>query len=61
MSEEIQDVVLEVEELKPKKRQKKYIVKLVTGSSIVYEDNGVLRYVSKKGFENIEVGDKITI
>lgn len=61
MDEEIKEVVEEVVEIKPKQRQKKFIVKLVTQSSIIYEDNGVSKFISKKGFEDLKVGDTFKI
>lgn len=61
MDEEIKEVVEEVAEIKPKQRQKKFIVKLVTQSSIIYEDNGVSKFISKKGFENLKAGDTFKI
>lgn len=61
MNEEIKEVVEEVAEIKPKQRQKKFTVKLVTQSSIIYEDNGVSKFISKKGFENLKAGDTFKI
>ncbi len=61
MDEEIKEVVEEVAEIKPKQRQKKFTVKLVTQSSIIYEDNGVSKFISKKGFENLKAGDTFKI
>lgn len=61
MDEEIKEVVEEVAEIKPKQRQKKFTVKLVTQSSIIYEDNGVSKFISKKGFKNLKAGDTFKI
>ena len=46
---------------KPKDLRKKFTVKLVTNSSIVYDDNGVSKFISKKGFEDLKIGDTFKI
>ena len=46
---------------KSKDLRKKFTVKLVTNSSIVYDDNGVSKFISKKGFEDLKIGDTFKI
>ena len=46
---------------KPKDLRKKFTVKLVTNSSIVYDDNGISKFISKKGFEDLKIGDTFKI
>ena len=62
-SETTEKVVEETVEkvAKPKDLRKKFTVKLVTNSSIVYDDNGVSKFISKKGFEDLKIGDTFKI
>ena len=46
---------------KSKDLRKKFTVKLVTNSSIVYDDNGISKFISKKGFEDLKIGDTFKI
>ena len=55
----IEEVVEKV--VKPKDTKKKFTVKLVTNTSIIYDDNGVSRFIPKKGFEDLKVGDTFKI
>lgn len=55
----IEEVVEKV--VKPKDTRKKFEVKLVTNTSIIYDDNGVSRFVPKKGFEDLKVGDTFKV
>lgn len=59
-AEEIIEEVIE-KVVKPKETKKKFEVKLVTNTSIIYDDHGVSRFISKKGFENLKVGDTFKI
>jgi len=43
------------------KDTKKFTVKLVTASSIIYDDDGISRFISKKGFEDLKAGDTFKI
>ena len=62
-SETTEKVVEETVEkvTKPKDLRKKFTVKLVTNSSIVYDDNGISKFISKKGFEDLKIGDTFKI
>lgn len=62
-SETTEKVVEETVEkvAKPKDLRKKFTVKLVTNSSIVYDDNGISKFISKKGFEDLKIGDTFKI
>ena len=55
----IEEVVEKI--VKPKDTRKKFEVKLVTNTSIIYDDNGVSRFIPKKGFEDLKVGDTFKI
>ena len=55
----IEEVVEKV--TKPKDTRKKFEVKLVTNTSIIYDDNGVSRFVPKKGFEDLKVGETFKV
>lgn len=55
----IEEVVEKI--VKPKDTRKKFEVKLVTNTSIIYDDNGVSRFVPKKGFEDLKIGDTFKI
>lgn len=46
---------------KPKDTRKKFEAKLVTNTSIIYDDNGVSRFIPKKGFEDLKVGDTFKV
>ena len=61
--ETIDEIVEEVIEkaTKPKDTRKKFEVKLVTNTSIIYDDHGVSRFIPKKGFEDLKVGDAFKI
>jgi len=61
--EAIEEIIEEVIEkvVKPKDTRKKFTVKLVTNTSIIYDDNGVSRFIPKKGFEDLKVGDAFKI
>ena len=55
----IEEVVEKV--TKPKDTRKKFEVKLITNTSIVYDDNGVSRFIPRKGFGDLKVGDTFKI
>ena len=59
-TEEIIEEVIE-KATKPKDIRKKFEVKLVTNTSIIYDDNGFSRFIPKKGFEDLKVGDTFKI
>jgi len=62
MNKELEVTEKIVEEVvKPKETKKKFTVKLVTASSIIYDDNGFSRFISKKGFEDLKIGDTFKI
>lgn len=45
----------------PKETKKKFKVGLVTKSSIIYDDNGVSKFVSREGNEDLKIGDTLKI
>ena len=48
--------------VKHKETKKKFTVKLVTASSIIYDDDdGISRFISKKGFEDLKIGDTFKV
>lgn len=62
MNEELETVEKIVEEVvKTKDARKKFTVKLVTNTSIIYDDNGTSRFIPKKGFEDLKVGDTFKV
>lgn len=61
---EVTEVVIEDEPdqvVKTKETKKKFTVGLVTNTSIIYDDHGVSRFISKKGFEDLKIGDTFKI
>jgi len=54
-----QEIIEEKVVSKPIKKEFK--VGLVTKSSIVYDDDGVSKFVSRKGYENLVIGDILKI
>ena len=62
MNEELNVAAEEVvQDVKPKKVHKKYLVVLVTKSSVVYEDKGELKHIDKSAYEGVKIGDTIKI
>ena len=61
--EAIEEIIEEVIEkvVKQKDARKKFEVKLITNTSIVYDDNGVSRFIPRKGFGDLKVGDTFKI
>lgn len=62
-TEAIEEIIDEVIEkvVKPKETKKKFTVGLVTNTSIIYDDHGVSRFIPRKGFEDLKVGDTFKI
>ena len=57
---EITKEVIE-EKIVSKPTKKAFKVGLVTKSSIVYDDDGVSKFISRKGHENLVIGDILKI
>ena len=61
MSEELKETVENTVDEKPAKKEtkKKSKVILVTKTSVVYDDDGEIKFMDKNAFESVKVGDLI--